>query len=202
MKVLVACEYSGRVRDAFTRRGHDAISCDLLPSEEEGNHIQGDVLEVIQNQHFDLMIAHPPCTYLAHSGVRWLHEDESRWPRLDEASRFFNSLLDAPIEQICVENPVPHRYAIERIGGRKYTQLIQPWQFGHKERKATCLWLKNLSPLEPTSNLKQEMMELSYKQRSRIHWLPPSEDRWKERSRTYLGIAEAMSDQWSFESTR
>ena len=197
MKVLVACEYSGRVRDAFARRGHDAISCDLLPSEADGNHIQGDVLDVIQSQHFDLMIAHPPCTYFTNSGVRWLHEDESRWPRLDEAARFFNALLDAPIEQICVENPVPHKYAIERIKGRKYTQLIQPWQFGHKERKATCLWLKNLPSLQPTSNLRKEMMELPYAQRNRLYWLSPSKDRWKERSRTFLGIADAMADQWS-----
>ena len=197
MKVLVACEFSGRVRDAFARHGHEAVSCDLLPSETEGNHIQGDVLEVIQSQHFDLMVAHPPCTFFAHSGVRWLHEQEGRWAKLDEAAEFFNALLDAPIEQICVENPVPHGYAVERIKGRKYTQLIQPYQFGYKERKATCLWLKNLPPLQPTSDLWDEMMKLPYGQRNRLHWLSPSKDRWKERSRTFQGIADAMADQWS-----
>ena len=195
MRVLIACEYSGVVRDAFTRLGHDAVSVDLLPSESEGNHIIGDVLDVIGSQKFDLMIAHPPCTFLTNSGVAWLHKDSSRWAKLDEASAFFKALLDAPIARICVENPIPHKYAVERIG-EKYSQIIQPWMFGHMETKSTCLWLKGLWPLLPTTNLKDETWALPPAQRQRLHWLTPSPDRWKERSRTYQGIADAMAQQW------
>ena len=195
MRVLIACEYSGVVRDAFTRLGHDAVSVDLLPSESEGNHIIGDVLDVIGSQKFDLMIAHPPCTFLTNSGVAWLHKDSSRWAKLDDASTFFKALLDAPIERICVENPIPHKYAVERIG-EKYSQIIQPWMFGHMETKSTCLWLKGLRPLLPTTNLKDETWALPPAQRQRLHWLTPSPDRWKERSRTYQGIADAMAQQW------
>ena len=200
MRVLVACEYSGRVRDAFSRNGHDAVSVDFLPSETEGNHIIGDVLEVIRSQSFDLMIAHPPCTFLTNSGVTWLHKDSSRWAKLDDASTFFKALLDAPIERICVENPIPHKYAVERIGDT-YSQLIQPWMFGHMETKATCLWLKGLWPLVPTTNLKSETWALPPAQRQRLLWLSQSQGRWKERSRTYKGIAEAMACQWGREIT-
>ena len=196
MNVLVACEYSGRVRDAFAERGHNAVSVDYLPSETEGKHIQGDVLDVIKSQKWDLMIAHPPCTFLTNSGVSWLHKDPSRWAKLDDACAFFKALLDAPIERICVENPIPHKYALERIGD-KYSQIVQPWMFGHTETKATCLWLKGLWQLVPTSNLKAETWALPSAQRQRLHWLPPSADRWKERSRTYEGIAKAMAEQWS-----
>ena len=196
MRVLVACEYSGVVRDAFTRAGHDAYSCDLLPSETPGNHIEGDVLECLGGD-WDLMIAHPPCTYLANSGVRWLYEDPDRWAWLDEATAFFNALLDAPIDSICVENPIPHKYAVERLDGSRYTQLIQPWQFGHMETKATCLWLKGLPKLVPTSDLKEETMALPESQRGRIFYASPSADRWKERSKTYEGIAAAMAAQWT-----
>lgn len=201
MKVLIACEYSATVRDAFAARGHDAWSCDLLPSDKGGQHIQGDVLEVL-DRGWDLLIAHPPCTYLTNSGVTWLWENKKenkknlqRWKDLDEGAAFFKRLLDCNIPKICVENPIPHKYAVMRIG-RKYDQLVQPWHFGHKESKATCFWLKGLDPLVHTTNLKAETMALPYKERNRLHYLPPSPDRWKIRSTTYQGIADAMAQQW------
>jgi hypothetical protein len=128
--------------------------------------------------------------------VTWLHKDPSRWAKLDEAAHFFKELLDAPIPHIAVENPIMHKYAKERIGGVKQTQVIQPWMFGHPEQKATCLWLKNLPPLVPTNNVKAEMDALPYNQRQRLHYLPPSADRWKLRSTTFQGIADAMAEQW------
>lgn len=196
MKVLVACEYSGRVRDAFIKAGHDAISCDLLPSDSDyGPHYQGDVLDII-NDGFDLLIAHPPCTYLTNSGVCHLHKDPSRWLALDAAADFFRLLLNADIPKICIENPIMHKYAKARIGNVKQSQVIQPWMFGHTEQKATCLWLKGLPNLEPTMNVKEEMMKLSKSERQRLHYLPPSADRWKLRSTTYQGIADAMAKQW------
>ena len=197
MRVLVACEYSGRVREAFRAKGHDAWSCDLLPADDDSEyHIQGDALAAIEAGPWDLMIAHPPCTYMANSGVSWLHKDPSRWDRLDEAAVFFSALLDADIPRVAVENPIPHKYAVERIGGRKYTQIIQPWQFGHMETKATCLWLRGLDPLVPVTDLKAETMVLPAKVRGRLHWLGPSADRWKIRSTTFQGIADAMAEQW------
>lgn len=195
MRVLVACEYSGRVRDAFIKNGHDAISCDLLPTDSPGPHYQGDVFDLDLMQ-FDLMIAHPPCTYLTNAGVTWLHRDPDRWALLDEAAKFFRKLLEAPVKQVCIENPIMHKYAKERIGGVKQSQVIQPWMFGHTEQKATCLWLKNLPCLIETNNVKEEMMKLPKRERERLHYLPPSPDRWKIRSTTYKGIAEAMADQW------
>lgn len=195
MRVLVACEYSGTVRDAFIRAGHDAMSCDILPTDKEGPHYQGDVRDVLGDG-WDLMIAHPPCTYMTNSGVTWLHKDPTRWERLDEAAAFFRMLLDAPIQHIAIENPIMHKYAKERIGGVKQTQVIQPWMFGHMEQKATCLWLKNLPALAPTNNVKDEMMALPVNERQRLHYLPPSADRWKLRSTTFEGIAQAMADQW------
>lgn len=186
MKVLVACEFSGTVRDAFARRGHNAWSCDLLPTESPGNHIQGDVLEIL-NDGWDLMIAHPPCTYLTNSGVRWLHSQEGRWRLMEEGALFFKRLLEADIPRKAIENPIMHKYAVEIIG-RRQDQVIQPWQFGHGEIKATCLWLENLSPLVPT--------DIVIGREARVHKLPPSEDRWKLRSITYPGIAEAMAMQW------
>jgi hypothetical protein len=195
MRVLVACEYSGRVRDAFIKRGHDAISCDILPTDSPGPHYQGNVLDVLHDG-WDLMIAHPPCTYLTNSGVCWLHKDPERWALLDEGAAFFKALLNADISKICIENPIMHKYAKERIGGVKQSQVIQPWMFGHMEQKATCLWLKNLPKLTETHNLKSEMMLLPKNQRERLHYLPPSADRWKLRSTTYQGIADAMADQW------
>lgn len=195
MKVLVACEYSGRVRDAFIKQGHDAMSCDLLPTDSPGPHYQGDVFDVINNG-WDLMIAHPPCTYLTNSGVCHLHKDTARWPKLFEGAAFFKSLLDAPIPKIAIENPIMHKYARQLVGGVKQTQVIQPWMFGHTEQKATCLWLKGLPMLTETNNVKAEMLKLPKSERERLHYLPPSADRWKIRSTTYQGIADAMAMQW------
>ena len=194
-KVLVACEYSGTVRDAFITAGHEAISCDLLPTDVAGPHYQGDVMDVIHDG-WDIMIAHPPCTYLTNAGVTWLHRDPDRWAKLDEGAAFFKALLNAPISKICVENPIMHKYAKERIGSVKQTQTVQPWWFGHTEQKATCLWLKGLPPLKATNNVKAEMLALPDRERQRLHYLPPSADRWKIRSATYAGLAAAMADQW------
>lgn len=195
MKVLVACEYSGRVRDAFIKMGHDAMSCDLLETDTTGPHYTGDVTDIL-GQGWDMLVAHPPCTYLSNSGVSWLHKDPNRWALLDEGAAFFKMLLTADIGKIAVENPIMHKYAKERIGGVRQTQVVQPWMFGHTEQKATCLWLKGLQPLLPTNNVKEDMMKLDKKERQRLHYLPPSKDRWKLRSTTYQGIADAMADQW------
>lgn len=200
MRVLVACEFSGKVRDAFIKAGHDAWSCDLLPGEGEftHKHLWGDVLELFKGEPFrkwDLMIAHPPCTYLSNSGVCWLHKQPERWDKMREGAEFFKKLLNAPIPLIAVENPIMHKYAKEIIG-MEQTQVIQPYMFGHTERKATCLWLKGLPPLVPTNNVKEEMEKLPKNQAQRLHYLPPSKDRWKLRSTTYDGIANAMAEQW------
>ena len=198
MKVLIACEYSGRVRDAFIGLGHDAMSCDLLPTDKPGPHYQGDVFDII-NDGWDLMIAHPPCTYLSNSGVCHLHKDTSRWPKMFDGSAFFKELLGAPIKKIAIENPIMHGYAKTLIGGIKQSQIVQPWMFGHTEQKATCLWLKGLPMLKETNNVKDEMLLLPKNERERLHYLPPSPDRWKIRSTTYQGIADAMASQWGSE---
>lgn len=164
MKILVACEYSGRVRDAFAKLDHDVVSCDLLPSDTHGEHYQGDVRDILYNG-WDLMIAHPPCTYLANSGVRWLHKYPDRWALLDEGAKFFKLLLNAPIQKIAIENPIMHKYAKERIGNAKQSQIIHPWMFGHMEQKATCLWLKGLPMLQETENVKEQMAILPKKER-------------------------------------
>lgn len=200
MRVLVACEFSGVVRRAFRARGHYVYSVDLLPaddgadeflrSEETGFHHQGDILEFIEDTAplgWDLMIAHPPCTYLCNSGVRWISSDSTRMSAVRAGAKFFKALLDAPIGRIAVENPIMHKYAVEIIG-RRQDQIIQPWQFGHGEVKGTGLWLKNLPKLEPTSIVDGR--------HPRVHRASPSPDRWKERSRTYEGIAAAMAEQW------
>lgn len=194
MKVLVACEYSGVVRDAFIKKGHDAISCDLLASDKPGPHYKGDIFEIIDDG-FDLMIAHPPCTYLCNSGVSWLHRIEGRWEDMHRGANFFKKLLNANILKICIENPIMHKYA-KQIIGQHQSQIIQPWMFGHLEQKATCLWLKGLQILNEEKNVKHEMMLLPKKERERLHYLPPSKDRWKIRSTTYQGIADAMANQW------
>lgn len=181
MKVLIACEFSGTVRDAFLRAGHNAMSCDLLPTESPGPHYQGDVRDVLGNG-WDLMIAHPPCTHLAVSGARWFKDKQQEQA---EALEFVRFLLSAPIERIALENPVS--IISSRI--QKPTQIIQPWQFGHGETKATCLWLKNLPLLTPTNIVDGR--------EARVHKMPPGPDRWKERSRTFSGIAAAMADQWA-----
>jgi hypothetical protein len=196
MKVLVACEYSATVRDAFRAKGHDAWSCDLLPTDGDPQwHHQGDVLSMLGDG-WDLLIAHPPCTYMTNSGVCHLHTDPDRWAELDKAAAFFRAFWEAPVPAVAIENPIMHRYAKERIGGMQQAQTIQPYQFGHLEQKATCLWLRGLPKLIPTSDLKAETRALPDNQRQRLHYLPPSADRWKLRSTTYAGIAAAMADQW------
>lgn len=191
MKVLVACEFSGIVRDAFAARGHDAWSCDLLPTERPGQHIQGDVLNALYAGGWDLLIAHPECTYLCNSGVRWLSRP-GRWRLMESACAFFRLMLEAPVERIAVENPVMHGHA-KRLVGVQQTQVIQPWQFGDSERKATCLWLKNLPPLRPT--------EIVLPLGNSVHHEPPGPDRKRNRSRTFRGIAQAMAHQWGALST-
>ena len=195
MKVLIACEYSGRVRDAFLAAGHDAMSCDILPTDVAGPHYQGDVRDII-NDDWDLMIAHPPCTYLSVSGMHWTTRG-LRDPQLTEdALDFVRLLLDAPIERIALENPVS--VISSRI--RKPDQIINPYEFGHDASKKTCLWLKNLTPLKPTNMIEPRIIN------GRKRWgnqtdsgqnkLAPSADRWKIRSETYEGIAAAMASQW------
>lgn len=180
MRVLVGCEFSGIVRDAFRYLGHDAVSCDLLPTEVSGPHIQGDVLDVLADG-WDLAIFHPPCTYLAISGRAHM---ASRMPLQYKALQFVWQLLNAPIPRIALENPI----SVISTEIRPPTQIIQPWQFGHGEVKATCLWLKNLPRLEPTVVVSGR--------NPRVHYLSPSPDRWRDRSRTYHGIAAAMAAQW------
>lgn len=192
MRVLVACEFSGVVRDAFLAMGHDAVSCDLLPSASPGPHILGDVLNHLEDG-WDLMIAHPPCTFLANSGVRWLYggkgtvRDAERWAKMEEGAAFFLAMLNAPIPKIVVENPVMHGHAKDIIG-RGPDQTIQPWQHGHGETKATCLWLKGVLPLRPSNVVDGRT--------PRVHFASPSPDRWKHRSVTLAGIAAAMAAQW------
>jgi site-specific DNA-cytosine methylase len=180
VRVLVACEFSGVVRDAFAARGHDAWSCDLLPTERPGQHYQCDVRDVL-GMGWDLMIAHPPCTHLAVSGARWFNEKKEEQ---FEAIVFFMSFVNAPAGKIAVENPI----SIMSTKHRKPDQIIQPWQFGHGETKATCLWLKNLPLLVPTTIVDGR--------EQRIFKMSPSANRWRERSRTYQGIADAMAEQW------
>lgn len=191
MRVLVACEYSGAVRDAFTAMGHDAMSCDLLPTDApHGKHYQGDVFDII-NDGWDLMVAHPPCTHLAVSGARWFKDKQQEQA---EALEFVQALMDAPIERIAIENPVS--IISSRI--RKPDQIIQPWQFGHEATKTTCLWLKNLPLLTPTNIVGKGERHVTKSGKSLPKWynLPPSADRWKIRSATYQGIAKAMAEQW------
>lgn len=196
-KVLVACEYSATVRDAFRAVGFDAWSCDLLECEGSPEwHIQGDVLNVIESSQWDLMICHPPCTYATNSGVCHLHKDPKRWIKLFESQSFMAQLLSAPIHHIALENPIMHKYARQLLNGRKFDQIIQPWMFGHTEQKATGLMLKNLPKLVPTEDVKDRMEKLPVSQRQRLHYLSPGPERWKERSRTFKGIAAAMAEQW------
>lgn len=180
MKVLVACEFSGIVRDTFTKRGHEAISCDLLPSEKLGKHYQGDVRDILE-QGWDLMIAFPPCTYLAVSGARWW---KGREREQAEALKFVRLLMAVPIPRICIENPIGRISTVIR----KPDQIIQPWMFGHGETKATCLWFKNLPLLKPTN--------IVAGRNPRVHYMAPSPNRGRERSRTLTGIADAMAEQW------
>jgi len=190
MRVLVACEYSGRVRDSFIAKGHEAMSCDLLPTEKPGPHYQGDVRDVMDYP-WDLMIAHPPCTDLSVSGAAWFEKKKMNGSQQMSAS-FFMMLAKSDIPRIAIENPI---CIMSRLW-RKPDQIVQPWMFGHMEQKATCLWLKNLPVLHPTNDVKAQMMELPKNKRERLHYLPPSQDRWKLRSETFQGIADAMAEQW------
>lgn len=207
MKVLVACEYSGAVRDAFIRAGHDAMSCDLEPTEKPGPHYHGPVQDVLYAG-WDLLVGHPPCTFMANSGAKHLYKgmkkengpDPLRWENMREAAKFFLLLWNAPIPRIALENPVMVGHA-QKIIGVSPSQTIQPWQFGHMEVKRTCLWLKNLPPLQETNNVYEEMMKLPYGERAKVHYASPGPMRWKERSRTYLGIAGAMAEQWGNPTT-
>ena len=196
MRVLIACEFSGVVRRAFRDAGHDAWSCDLLPAEDGSNcHYVGDARDHLDEGWDLLMVAHPPCTRLCNSGVRWLSAPppgksrEQMWQELDAAAELFSDFWNAPIERVCIENPVMHRHAKARIRNfQPFTQSIQPWQFGHGETKATCLWLKGLPKLDPT--------DIVSGRSATVHRMPPGKDRWKNRSRTYQGIADAMAQQW------
>lgn len=195
-RVLVACEFSGIVRRAFAAAGHDAWSCDLLPAEDGSNkHIIGDARDILADGWDLLIVAHPPCTRLCNSGVRWLTTPpagrtvEQMWTDLREGANLFSAFWNAPIERICVENPVMHRHAKALI--RNYAepaQSVQPWQFGHGEVKRTCLWLRNLPKLVPTNVVPGRL--------ARVHRMPPGPDRWRERSRFFSGIAAAMAAQW------
>jgi len=196
MKVLIACEFSGIVREAFRKKGHNVWSCDFLQTKIPGKHYQCDISEVLYDD-WDMIIAHPPCTYLANSGVMWLHRDQSRWEKLDEGCDFFNIFLDHPCKKIAIENPVPHKYALMRLKGRKYTQIIQPYMFGHAESKKTCLWLKGLPKLKESNNVKHIYDSLPKNEGQRIHYMPPSKDRGLLRSITYQGIADGMANQWT-----
>lgn len=196
MRVLVACEFSGVVRRAFANRGHDAWSCDLLPAEDRHNkHIVGDARNILNDGWDLLMVAHPPCTRLCNSGVRWLSVPPpgrtlpDMWAELDEGTALFSAFWNAPIDRVCIENPVMHKHAKARITNYSdFAQSIQPWQYGHGETKRTCLWLRNLPPLVPT--------DIVGGRENRVHRLPPAPDRWRERSRFFTGIADAMADQW------
>lgn len=195
MRVLVGCEFSQVVTKAFRQRGHEAYSCDILPTEGKPEwHIQCDVLDVI-GEGWDIGIFHPPCTYLANSGVQHLHKDKSRWDKLVDAHNFFMELYSCNIEKVCIENPVPHKYA----NLPKYTQIVQPYMFGHEVQKKTCLWLKGLSKLEPTELVghgEKYIGKDGKSNGSKWYQLAPSRDRWKHRGRTFGGIAQAMAEQW------
>ena len=190
MKVLIACEYSGIVRNAFSALGHDAMSCDLLPTELEGNHYQGDIRDVLDYP-WDLMIAHPPCTDLSVSGAAWFEKKRKNGNQYASAS-FFMTLAKCDIPKIAIENPV----CIMSKLWRKPDQIVHPWMFGHPEQKATCLWLKGLPNLKETNNVKELMLTLPDNERQRLHYLPPSADRGKLRSKTFEGLAQAMAQQW------
>lgn len=195
MRVLVACEYSGTVRDAFVKRGHDAISCDLLPTDKVGAHYQGDVYDML-DQAWDLIIAHPPCTALTVAGNSTYGEGQPKYAERLAAVQWTVALWEAMKKaspRVCMENPVG---VLRRLGGMHAPQFVQPYQFGHTEQKKTGLFLHGLPALRETNNVHDEMMKLPKNQRERLHYLPPSPDRWKIRSTTYQGIADAMADQW------
>jgi hypothetical protein len=198
MRILVACEFSGITREAFAALGHDVLSCDILPTEIPGNHYQGDVRDVLYEP-WDMICAHPPCQYLANSGVRWLHTQEGRWDKMHEGAAFFRMFMDHPCKRKMIENSVMHKHALAAIGGVKQTQSIQPYQFGIMQTKRICLWLTGLPPLIPTKSVKEAMLKLPYGQRALVHYEGPSPERAKNRARWYPLIAEAQADQWGRE---
>ena len=205
IQVLIACEFSGVVREAFNAySGVSSYSCDLLPA-EDGNteqHIQGDAIAALKSREWDLVIAHPPCTFLCNSGVRWLYNKDGthnaeRWANMREGARFFRAFFTEYHGKLVVENPIMHKHARDYIGlGDCERQTVQPWQFGHMETKGTVLWLRGMPKLKPTNNVKEAMMQRPIAQRSRIHYASPGPQRWAERSRTFTGIADAMAAQW------
>jgi hypothetical protein len=195
MRVLVACEFSGRVRDAFISKGHDAVSCDILDTEVPGPHHKGDVRDLL-SEDWDLIVAHPPCTYLALSGVQWLKKSDERWKQMLDAVDFFNLFLSHPCPKVCIENPIMHNYAKQRLLVPNYSQKTQPFFHGHPERKATCFWLKGLPLLRASSNVSHLMIGKAASSTDKVHWEAPGPDRQKNRSRTLQGIANAMADQW------
>ena len=197
MKVLIACEYSGVEREAFRALGHDAISCDLLPSDDDSpHHYQGDVRDLMRER-WDLVIAHPPCTYLSNSGVRWLYTEPTRWQNMLIGADFFRLMFAFDTPRLAVENPVQHKWAKLAHGMGDPTQTVQPYEFGHLETKRTAYWLRGLPPLIGTENVEAEMRALPKAQTNRIHYASPGADRWKLRSTSYPGIAAAMAAQWA-----
>lgn len=195
MKVLVGCEYSGVVRDAFASRGHDAISCDLLPSDRPGKHYQGDIM-VPLDDYWDLIIMHPPCTALTVAGNKWYGEGQPKYQERVTSAKWTEHLwkcAKASSQKVCFENPVG---VLTRLTSMPKANYVQPYQFGHLEQKKTGLFLHGLPPLFPTDNVYDEMMKLPKRERERLHYLPPSKDRWKIRSTTFQGIADAMALQW------
>lgn len=203
MHVLIACESSGVERRAFAERGHDVWSCDLLPADDGDpteRHIVGDVGPLLACS-WDLVIAHPPCTYLANSGARWLYADDGsrdpqRWAAMADGVEFFRLMFTANSPRLCVENPVQHRHAVEAHGMGRPAQTVQPYQYGHLETKRTAYWLRGLPPLVPTTDLRAQTMALPERERARVHYASPGADRWKVRSVSYPGIAAAMAEQW------
>ena len=194
--ILIGCEESGTLRDEFNKLGHNAISVDILATSAPGPHIRGDILPLLDYA-WDMAIFFPPCTYLCNSGVCHLtNKDGSRnidrWENMAAAVKFFNALKNSDIPRICIENPIPHKYGL----GKTYSQIIQPYQFGHPERKATCLWLKGLPKLVETNNVKEKMLKLPKNKSQRLHYMSPGPERAKLRSKTFPGIAKAMAEQW------
>lgn len=211
LKVLVACEFSGIVREAFNRLGHDATSCDLLDTEIPGDHIIHDARDVADSENWDLIVTHAPCTFLTNAGVRWLYKrgpggkghtmekDPARWQAMLDGCAFFAALYHSNTPRLCAENPVMHGHAVKelaRLGVPVFSQSVQPYQFGHLETKRTCLWLRGLPKLVGTEDVEKQMRALPKSQTNLVHLASPGPDRWLMRSRTYPGIAEAMAHQW------
>lgn len=193
MKVLIACEESQVITEQFILRGHDARSCDIVLGAKGLPCYWGDVRDLLR-EHFDLVIFHPVCRYLANSGVRWLYSKSGRWEKMREGCNFFNLRNEFNSPRVCTENPIPHKFAVEHIG--RYDQIIYPWEHGHKEMKRTCLWLKNLPELVPSNNIGKPPRNRDKREWDRVHRAPPGPERERMRSRTLEGIAIAMADQW------